>query len=215
MDLATARLKTAWLPDAFFDRFVGVAEELGADAVQLGTIVHMESGFRAHARNAKSNASGLIQWMPENVPHGMTPEQLRGLSELAQLEFVRDWFAARRQMIGGRRWDPPGLLYLTVFAPGRLSPTANGSTVAYAAPSSNYTWNQVLDTDGDGKIDVDDLTAKMQQIAESAAYAPFRARIEAAGGGSPSSPSSFGRGALIASLMLGAGYVAYRLVLRG
>lgn len=214
LTLDQARAKSAWLPDAFFAQWIRVCRRFGMNPVEALAVLYMESGVHGSAENASSHAAGLIQWMPENRPRGLSLEELKATPELTQLIYVEEWFASFAGRLHGRPFASPGMVYLTVFAPGRLSPLTTEDTEVFAAPDKRYAANAVLDVDKNGVITVGDLSTLIRSKMREPGFEKFRVRLEAAAGGpiptTPPSSASSGSSAGFATIgvMVAVGVVA-------
>src|SRR5437763_1050762 len=83
------------LSDGLFQDLLDVCERLSIDPVDLLGVMMAESNVRANAKNAVSNASGLIQFLPSTLTHvgwTGTPQAFRQLSAAKQLPFVEKHF---------------------------------------------------------------------------------------------------------------------------
>lgn len=208
MTLDEAKRKTPWLRDSYFSKLVGIARGVEARPLALAGVIYHESGHHGSAWNRSSDASGLMQWMPQFAPHGIAPAALRATDEERQLDWVRDWFSDWHRKIGNKPFDPDGLVYMTVFAPGRLSPSADDSTVAFVKGSREYAANVGLDFDKDGKITAGDLTHLLEQERFSAGFEPFAVRVADAGGDDPDPFSPPGGSGIGRALGIGVGCAA-------
>lgn len=203
LSLADARARTPWLDDAFFPRLVAIANKYGIPADQLLGVLYQESGVHPFANpNRVTHANGLIHWMPGTAPLGTTDAQLVAMTATEQLALVDAWLAPWARAMRGAPFNTAGLVYATVFAPGRLGPNANESTLIFAKTTecegaalrtNPYCANIGLDLDRKGSILMSDLTRTIQKRMREASFAKFAVRLAAEGGNaidpSPSPPS--------------------------
>lgn len=104
----------------FKARSQSIANKIGVPLDALYTIFRIESGADPAAVNKSSGASGLIQWMPQYTGQfGTTPEKLRQMSGLQQLDLVEKYF---NPYIG--KIHSFADMYRAVFFPASLSKPA-------------------------------------------------------------------------------------------
>lgn len=188
--------------DWFRWRLVGIGRELNIDADYLATIMSAESGFNPAATNVHTEATGLIQFMPETAKRlGTTVGELRMMSAEDQLVFVKKFyshFAGRLRNVGDA--------YMATFMPKYVG--SPGNTVLFSQGQLGYAQNAGLDLDKDGTITVSDVTtaATNRYIAGMA-----RARIEVPDEEPARPASSGGRGFpwRLLAVLGGAGAAAY------
>lgn len=154
---------------AFRRKLVEVAERLGVDPDYLATVISFESAgtFDPAIRNPYSGCVGLIQFCRKAAENAaaeaglsMTAEEaqdwLGRMSAENQLDHVESYF---RSVGRGKRGLTLEQMYLLVFAPSfAFSPP---SSTAYAKGSDAYDKNKPMDTDGDGRITVSDISKKI------------------------------------------------------
>lgn len=77
------------LTSAEREALVGVAQRLGADPAALAAVIAFESGWKPTARNSRSGATGLIQFMPSTAARlGTSTDAIAGMSRVEQLALV-------------------------------------------------------------------------------------------------------------------------------
>jgi len=135
---------------------IEIARRHGWDPVAIYQVIEHESGWEPSNRNPTSGASGLIQWIPSNIPDAYTPEQFRGLSRVEQLRYVEEWFFRWLRKGEARR----GAYYAVVYLPGRYR---SGKDPISWLGDGYYKSNPSLDVDGDGKITLADLESVMDR----------------------------------------------------
>lgn len=97
----------------------------GWPEAEVNAVIRTESGWRTDARNALTNASGLIQLMPawfarhrfrDDLKTGTErAAEFRKLSAREQLPWILQYFHEV-----GRRWRIPGDTYMAVAAPAHV-----------------------------------------------------------------------------------------------
>lgn len=151
---------------------VAIARDLGTDPNWLLAVQRRESGFNPAARNALTDASGLIQFMPRTARNfGTTVEDLRAMTREQQLHYVWRFYRPHR----GRLVRPVDA-YLATFAPAFIGRTAETALFTMGpngcSPTSRdaYCLNRFLDVAPfDGVIRVGDLEELMTKELASAA----------------------------------------------
>src|SRR5438874_1811532 len=116
------------LSDQFFADIVEICGRIQCDPLDmLGTMMN-ESGVRERARNATSNASGLIQFLPSTLAglgYTGTPDTFRRLSADAQLPYVEQFF----QPYVHYGLNTTARVYLAVFLPSILKQNPTNNTI--------------------------------------------------------------------------------------
>lgn len=98
---------------AFLVKVIEVSNYLKIPSDWLMAVMFKESGINAKAYNANGGASGLIQFMPSTMAQwNITGEQMRRLSGVDQLEYVKKYFSSYKGKILSY-----GDLYLITFFP--------------------------------------------------------------------------------------------------
>lgn len=113
-----------------------------------------ESGFKPDARNPKSNATGLIQFMPNTAKGlGTSVDQLRNMSAIEQLDYVYEFYNKKRGLLKYLKNPEDG--YLLVFYPYALSQNDDfvlGSEVSPQRVNLIANQNKIFDTNNDNQI---------------------------------------------------------------
>ncbi len=79
--------------NAFAQKVVNLANELGTDPNYLMAAMDVESSLNEKAVNTITGATGLIQFMPSTANAlGTSTAELKNMSNLQQLDFVRLYF---------------------------------------------------------------------------------------------------------------------------
>lgn len=167
------------LSDAFFQGVIDISSSLGCTPHDLLGVMMNESQVRANARNPRSNASGIIQFIPSNLPklgwpHG--PESFRQLTADEQLPFVERFFRpyVRFGLSSAAR------VYQAVFLPATLSLGSSSNTVISQRGgiySFAYDGNKGLDANRDGKITVGELQLAIERHYSSGRWLEILERL--------------------------------------
>lgn len=136
---------------AFVAKMQSIADDIHVDPNWLLAVMQLESGIDPAARNPKSDATGLIQFMPETAQRlGTSVAALREMSDDEQLDWVHAFY---------RRWSgnlhSVGDVYLATFWPAAVS--LPDDHVISVAGEAVYDTNKVLDVDGDGQLTAGDV----------------------------------------------------------
>ena len=172
------------LSDAFFQDLIDVCDRLRIDPTDLLGVMMAESSVKASARNAASNASGLIQFLPSTLAHlgwTGTPQSFRQLTADQQLPFVEAHF--RPYVHFGL--DSAARVYQVVFLPSSLSlGSGMGAVIAKKGGlnSAVYDRNRGLDTDFNGAITVGELQQAIERHYNSARWQEILQRLNDVGG---------------------------------
>jgi hypothetical protein len=135
----------------FRRKAIAIALELGADPSDLMSCMAFESGetFSPSVKNPNSSATGLIQFMtgPDSwaAAHGYTRERLSAMTDVEQLDVVREYFAPYRG-----RLKTLSDVYMAI-----LWPTAVGlpdDAIIFKPGSKAFLANRGLDIDHDGAV---------------------------------------------------------------
>jgi hypothetical protein len=148
----------SWQTDKpFMDEVNRVAQKFNIKADDLLAVMASESGVKANAVNPKGGATGLIQFMPRTATAlGTTTAALQQMSRAEQMTYV-DKFLTMNNLPSGAS---AGRIYATIFLPGRAS-----KDVLTERGEIYYESNRALDMNGDGKITISDLDARIAQKA--------------------------------------------------
>lgn len=135
-----------------------VCEKFNIDPKDLLGIMNSESHLNPAAQNPGSNATGLIQFMPNVAKNlGTSVEELKMMTRAQQMLYVEKFF----ERVGLPKGASGGMIYGHVFLPGR----AKKGNVLTTKGENFYNSNAKSDLDGDGQITMDpDLTNKVKQM---------------------------------------------------
>ena len=160
-----ANVDTSTIQDPDFNRKLEkIARELGVKTSDLLAVMKQESGVNPQARNSKSGATGLIQFMPKTAQSlGTSTEELFKMNGVQQLDYVYKYF----KMTGVGN-GTLGDLYMAVFMPKYVG--ANDSKVlgqqgAEGFSGKVYAQNKGLDRNRDGTITVADVKQSVERFA--------------------------------------------------
>lgn len=150
---------------AFHRRFAEVADWLGIDADAIAALISHESRFNATAHNPTGGASGIMQWMPQTAKWlGTTPEAIRQMTAVQQLDLVQKTFAPWRNKLPAR--DVPMIGFGASFV-GKPD-----DHVAYKKGDKAYEWNTVLDINKDGLMTLGEVREHVLRILNPAKTKP-------------------------------------------
>lgn len=143
------------LDKAFLNKTKDIADKIDCDYNDLLAVMNSESRLNSTARNSKSNATGLIQFMPRTAKElGTTVEELKAMTPVEQLDYVEKFFIKVKNRYGFKGKKLSGAdLYALVFMPAR----AKNDVLTSDTDGKSYRWNKGLDKDGDNKITKADL----------------------------------------------------------
>jgi hypothetical protein len=174
--------------NAFKCELLNVAERLQTDPNYLCAVMSIESGFRPEIQNVwciqnkdpsgNTCAAGLVQFMPATLRNwGLTPAQVRAMSDVAQLALVERFYAWAKG-----RLTSPGRVYMATFMPAFMDRDPSFVLGREGDPSlvegiglsyeKIYTQNAGLDRNKDGEITVADVTQTVESVYGSAAQKP-------------------------------------------
>lgn len=106
-------------PKEFFTKLEQVAKRLGFPASWLADVIYIESKFKTTAKNPKSSATGLIQFVEKTAKGlGTTTSKLYKMSNLEQLDFVEMYFKVQIGRFGTPKtfFDAYCLVFYPVWA---------------------------------------------------------------------------------------------------
>ena len=148
--------------DAFMNKVINISNRLGCDFKDLLGVMKAESGLNPEAVNKKSNATGLIQFMPKTAQSlGTSIQALRNMSAVQQLEYVEKFLLNAKRRAGfkdGERLSA-GQLYALVFLPARAK-----REVLTTSNEAYYRYNSATDLNGDGKITRSEMDARAKRF---------------------------------------------------
>ena len=124
-------------------------------------LMYSESGLDPANVNKKSNATGLIQFMPDTATtFGTSVEALKKMSAEQQLNYVEKYFLYWKSDKGFKESDfiDAGTLYALTFLP-----KYSRQETLCRAGSNEYSQNKGLDKNKDGKITKTELSNRLKQ----------------------------------------------------
>ena len=177
-----------------------MCSRLQCDPLDLLGVMMAESNVTANARNATSDASGLIQFLPSTLTHlgwRGTPAQFRQLNADQQLGYVEAYF----QPYVHSGLNSAARVYQAVFLPSSLALGSGFGIVIAQRGGVNsivYDRNRGLDANFDGRITVGELQQAIERHFNSPRWQEIAQRLDSVGGGqdSPGSGSSSGGAAV-------------------
>ena len=161
--------QTTGIDPAFQAKAQQVANNLGVSLEDLLGIMRHESGLNPGAVNPYTNATGLIQFMPNTARSlGTSIEALKNMSAIEQLDYVEKFY----KPIAGKAKDI-GDLYMFTFLPAAVGKPNN--FVIGASGSSNkvfginqnalYKQNKTFDADKKGYYTVGDVKNRISKFS--------------------------------------------------
>lgn len=130
----------------------------------MTALLSFESKHNPKARNPKSSASGILQWMRATAPlFGTTIEQIREMNGVQQLDYVRAYFAKRPNLT-------PRDLYLLVL--GGRGIGKPDDFIVYPGGTDEYEKNKGVDINDDGNITNGDMRSVIDKIVFAARQKP-------------------------------------------
>jgi len=143
----------------FKAKIIEVAQKLDTEPKTLVAIMAFESKLNPAAKNKKTNATGLIQFMPGTAKAYKTTTQALGkMSAVEQMDYVEKYFS--QKMFKGKL-NSPADAYMAV-----LWPKAVGKPMEYvlfSKDSPEYKQNP-LDFDKDGKVTKEEASRKIRKF---------------------------------------------------
>jgi hypothetical protein len=135
--------------EAFLSKVKAVATALKVKADWLMMIMYIESRINPSAVNSVSNATGLIQFMPNTaISLGTTVAKLKAMSNVDQLEYVQKYYAP---LVG--RMNSFYDMYLSTFFPVAIGKPDDYVFQTKSLPASLIAkQNSALDTNNNGEI---------------------------------------------------------------
>jgi hypothetical protein len=147
--------------EAFIARLQEIANILGLSADWLMGVMYLESRLNPRARNPKTNATGLIQFMPNTaISLGTTVDQLAEMTNLRQLDYVLQYYLPYK----GRINSFADCYFVTFF------PAAIGKPDDWVLQASSLSagkiaaQNAIYDLNRDGMITVGEVKAKLPDL---------------------------------------------------
>lgn len=144
-----------------------IASNLGVDPNFLMIVMYKESLLNHLAVNAKSGATGLIQFMPTTAKSlGTTTAALAAMSNIQQLDYVEKYLRPYKSKFSNRLID----LYLAVFYPAAIGKP--DTHIIAKQGTAVYSQNAGLDLNKNGEITVLDIAHWLQSKipAEAVTY---------------------------------------------
>lgn len=152
--------KKSGLSDAFYNKVVDVAKKVKCSPDDLMGVMYSECRLDTKAQNKKSNATGLIQFMPKTAEGlGTSVEALKKMSAEEQMKYVEKFLIANKKAAGYSSSDniDAGTLYALVFLPAKAK-----NDVLSTKNDKYYAANKGLDANKDGKITKNELANRVQ-----------------------------------------------------
>lgn len=146
----------------FSDKLSKICKKYGISEKDLVGLMFSESGLNPQSQNKDSDATGLIQFMPETAEKQLhtTISALYNMSAVQQLDYVDKYFSS--WLKEGGNYDA-GELYTAVYMPARV-----GREVVAERGGSGYSGNSGLDLNSDGKTTKYELAQKVRNKYQDA-----------------------------------------------
>ena len=144
----------------FRDKVRAIAAHLGTSPSWLMACMAFETGrtFSPWARNPRSSATGLIQFMATTARSlGTTTEALAGMTAEQQLDYVYDYFKPYTGRLGSL-----GDCYMAILWPPAVGKPDDFEVFADA--SAAYAANAALDIDHDGAVTKRECVAFVEKL---------------------------------------------------
>lgn len=136
-----------------------ISERLHCNPHDLMAVINSESGFNPQAKNKRSGATGLIQFMPRTARAlGTSTEELAEMSAAEQLDYVEKYLQSIKKSVFTKDHKLTGAeLYALIYLPKN----AAKEELAHEG-TKYYNLNRGLDKDNDGIISKSDLAQVVQ-----------------------------------------------------
>ena len=144
--------------EAFIAKVKDISQKIRIDPNWLMVVMNFESGLNHQAVNPKSNATGLIQFMPATATGlGTSVAALKAMTNVQQLDWVQKYF---QRYIG--KMNSFIDVYLTVFFPAAVGKPDDWVLQTSSLSAAKIAQqNPVFDTNKDGKITVGEIKSVM------------------------------------------------------
>ena len=152
--------KKSGLSDAFYEKVVDISKKIKCSPNDLMAVMYSESKLDTKAVNKDTNATGLIQFIPDTAKSlGTSVNALKKMSAEEQLTYVEKFLVTNKKSAGysSNTALDAGSLYALVFLPSR----AKFSTLS-TKNDKYYAKNKGLDANNDGKITKDELNTRVK-----------------------------------------------------
>ena len=154
------RHEIAWgrkVSPRFKSKVILISAVLGCDPSHLMAAMAFETGetFSPSIRNARSGATGLIQFMPRTAKAlGTSTAALAAMAAEDQLDFVGAYFSPHEGRLGTL-----SDLYMAILWPRAVA--REDAFVLFRAPATAYAQNAGLDVNRDGQVTKGEAAAKV------------------------------------------------------
>ncbi|MDT0643689.1 transglycosylase SLT domain-containing protein [Zunongwangia sp. F363] len=161
---------------AFVAKVREISTRLGINPNWLMAIINWESArsFSSSIRNPYTNATGLIQFMPDTaIDLGTTIDRLARMTAVEQLDWVYKYYVRYRSKL--KSYTD---LYLTTFYPAAV-----GKAASYVLGSTAYRvrriaeQNSSFDNNGDMKITKGEIESDMLEKIPANWMAEFKKKV--------------------------------------
>ena len=153
-----------WTKDTeFINKVKGLAAKLGADHLDLLTIMYFESGrsMSPSIKSKVSSATGLIQFLEKTAAGlGTSTSKLAGMTRVEQMTYVEKYFDQWQGKLQGKA--DIGNLYMATFYPAAIGKSDDFVIARKGTPE--YTANKGLDRNKDDVITKGDAWSHLPTI---------------------------------------------------
>ncbi|HMS51858.1 MAG TPA: transglycosylase SLT domain-containing protein [Chitinophagales bacterium] len=153
--------------DSFTKKVKKIASRLKIPPEWLMAVMYSESKFDPAVVNTQgTGAVGLIQFTPEKARMlNTSTEALKKMTALEQLDYVEDYFKLMSKSYE-RKYETLTDFYLAVLEPAAIGEDA--CYTLYVKPAKDYTRNEILDENNDGKVSLQDIEKRMKRMFPTA-----------------------------------------------
>lgn|SRR5574344_1240415 len=144
---------------SFFEKLIKLCDKLNCEPEDMLACMALESGFKSDAVNNSTNATGLIQFMPNVAKQfGTSVEELKNMSAEEQLDYVEKYF---KYWINVKKFNgeklSSGDIYAMIFCPSKAN-----NEVYYHSNTKATKLNKGL-SDANGNITKNSCETKLRQ----------------------------------------------------
>jgi hypothetical protein len=170
---ASAKIVEAYPKAApIVDGIIALGAALGVNPYFIANVIEVESNFNPQARNARSGATGLIQFTPTVAQVvGTTTDKLKLMGIKEQFQYVVKYFMKYQGRIKSQ-----ADVYMAVFQPARLGQPLS-TPISAKAQEKNPTIRTLQDY-----VDKANARAKLPTTGSAPAEAPNPAPVAPAAG---------------------------------
>lgn len=163
-------LKKRWsqkkpnLSDEFYNKVVQIAKRLNCNPDDLMAVMNAESGLNPAAKNQKSSATGLIQFIESTAKSlGTTTAELKKMSAEQQLVYVEKYLQREKKAakLNANQKITASDLYAMVFLPSKVGENVIATSADHYYNAGD---NKHMDLNHDGVITNEELGQRVQNF---------------------------------------------------